>query len=134
MKNQILIGTPTSPRFAPCPSTVKAGDPVLLGIVPAVALDDYQANEGGTTFYTNGTFALTVVGTSSISPVANEKISAGQQLYAFGTLDPTTNVTTGLTINATAPPQGIAFGVLDPQYPGAPVASGATDTAAWVRL
>ena len=38
MKNQVFTGTPTSPRFALCPSTVKAGDMVLIGKEPACAL------------------------------------------------------------------------------------------------
>ena len=57
MTNQNFTGTPTSQRqVIPCPSTVKAGDPVLIGALPAVALDSYQANEGGTTFYFGGSF------------------------------------------------------------------------------
>lgn len=133
MKNQILIGTPTSPRFALCPTTVKAGDPVLLGAIPAVALDDYQSNEGGTTFYTNGTFALSVIGASSISPVANQKINPGDPITAFGTPDPVTNVTTGLTLSTTLAPQGVPFGRLDPQYQTG-IAAGVTDANAWVRI
>lgn len=131
MKNQILLGTPTSPRFALCPTTVKAGDPVLLGNVPAVAVDDYQSNEGGTTFYTNGTFALSVFGSTTESPVTGHTIKPGDKLYATGTLDSTTNVTTGLTIDANS--NNTPFGQLDPQYQTS-VASGQTDAAAWVRL
>ncbi len=131
MKNQVLLGTPTSPRFAKCPITVKAGDPVLLGAIPAVALDDYQANELGTTFYTNGTFVLSVVGSSTHSPFTGHQINPGDKLFAVGTLDAATNVTTGLTI--TAATGDTPFGQLDPQYQ-ASVGAGLTDSAAWVRL
>lgn len=131
MKNQVLIGTPTSPRFALCPTSVKAGDPVLLGGIPAVALDDYQANEGGTTFYANGTFVLTVIGRTQESPAVGAAIKPGDKIYASGTLDSVTNVTTGLTLDAAS--GGTLFGTLDPQYQ-ATVASNATDTAAWVRI
>ena len=132
MKNQMLLGTPTSPRFAFCPTTVLAGDPVLLGGIPAVALDNYQANEGGTTFYANGTFALTVIGRSTESPVVTAAIKPGDKIYAVGTLDATTNVTTGLTLDANSA-TGTLFGRLDPQYQ-ATVSAGATDTGAWVRI
>ena len=132
MKNQVLLGTPTSPRFALCPTTVKAGDAVLLGKIPAVALDDYQANYTGTTFYTNGTYALTVVGESSVSPPVNAVIKPGQALYYNGgTLDATTDVTTGGTISADS--SGTPFGQLDPQYQ-ANVGSGLTVAGALVRL
>ena len=50
MKNQLLVGSPNSARFAACPSTVKSGDLVLVGAQPACALNDYQANTGGATF------------------------------------------------------------------------------------
>jgi predicted RecA/RadA family phage recombinase len=132
MKNQVFIGTPTSPRFSICPITVKSGDPVLLGSIPAVALDDYQANEGGTTFYANGTFALMVMGRSSQSPVVAAAIKPGGKIYAVGTLDTATNVTTDLTLDANSS-SGVLFGTLDPQYQTS-VGSGLTDTAAWVRI
>ncbi len=132
MKNQGLLGTPTSPRFSLCPITVKAGDAVLLGGIPAVALDDYQANEGGTTFYANGTFTLTVIGRSSESPVVTAAIKPGDKIYAVGTLDAPTNVTTGLTLDANSS-TGVLFGTLDPQYQTS-VGAGLTDTAAWVRI
>jgi hypothetical protein len=103
-----------------------------LGTVPAVALDDYQANEGGTTFYTNGTFALTVIGRTSESPVVTAAINPGGKIYAVGTLDVVTNVTTGLTLDANSA-GGVLFGTLDPQYQ-ASVGSGATVTSAWVRI
>ena len=134
MKNQVILSVPGTQRQAACPTTVKAGDPVLLGAIPAVAINDYESIYGGTTFEITGSYALTVIGHSSISPVADEAIGQGAKIYATGgTLDPTTDVTTGITLSATLPPAGIFFGTLDPQYQ-AGVAAGATDTAAWVRL
>jgi predicted RecA/RadA family phage recombinase len=131
MKNQLFTGTPTSARFAACPITVLAGDPVLLGDVPAVALNDYQANTGGATFYTNGTFSLEVIGSSTHSPFTGAAIKPGDKLFASGTLDSLTNVTTDLVI--TGDSSDPAFGVLDPSY-AAGVGSGLTDTAAAVKL
>ena len=90
MINQIFTGTPTSYRFAKCPTTVKGGDPVLLGTIPAVALNAYSSLTGGAVFYFNGTFALTVIGQSAESPVTTHKISPGDDLYATGTLDSAT--------------------------------------------
>lgn len=132
MKNQVYTGAPTSRRFALCPTTVKAGDPVLLGVEPAVALDDYQAGTGGTTFLLGGSFSLTVVGSTTLSPLTGSTVKPGDKLYYDGgTLDGTTNVTTGGTIDKN--PSGTQlFGYLDPSY--VDVASAATDTAATVRL
>lgn len=136
MKNQIYAGTPTSTRFALCPSTIKAGDPVLIGeagdlrAIPAVALNDYSAATGGTVFYTNGTFALTVVAVSQISPAVGEAVNPGDPLFAVGTFDSTTNITHTLTISATDGDQ--PFGNLDPSGTG--ISSAATDTAAWVKI
>jgi len=130
VKNQFYTGTPTSRRFAPCPTTVKAGDPVLLGKVPAFALDDYQAVTGGTTFMLNGTFTTTVIAESSVSPVVGAQVNPGDALYARGTLDATTNVTTGLTITATS--GDTPFGHLDPS--DNKILSGVTNTAALVLL
>ena len=131
MKNQYFTGTPTQARFALCPTTVKAGDAVMVGSEPAVALDDYQSNTGGTTFYFGGSFNLTVVGVTVISPVSNVALGPGHKVYYDGgTLDSATNVTTGGTLDgASGQP---LFGFIDPSYVG--VSSGVTDTAAIVRL
>ncbi len=133
MKNQVLLGTPTSPRFAACPITIKAGDPVLLGngTIPAFAVDDYQANYGGTTFYTNGTYATTVVASTSESPIVGSAVKPGDELYATGTLDSATNVIYNLTIDKNS--SNTKFGQLDPQV-GVTIASAQTDTNAAVRI
>ena len=130
MKNQYYTGTNVSRRFALCSSTVTAGMSVLIGTIPAVALDNYQANTGGTTFLCNGSFVLTVVAATVISPVTGSQVNPGDKLYATGTLDSTTNVTTGLTISKAT--GGTLFGHLDPS--GTIIASAATDTAAVVVL
>lgn len=131
MKNQYFSGTPTSRRFALCPSTVKAGDAVLIGTMPAVALNDYQAVAGGAVFSFGGSFVLTVIGQTVASPQTAAALLPGHKVYAIGTLDATTNVTTGLTIDGAT--GGTLFGEIDPAYT-AGVTSGATDTNAVVAL
>ena len=130
MKNQVFAGPPTAPRFSLCPSTVKAGDLVLVGTAPACALNDYQSNSGGATFYYEGTFTGTVIAVSQISPPVNVALGPGAALYATGTLDAATNVTTGLTISGAS--TGTAFGRIDMTGPG--LSSGTTNTAANIRL
>lgn len=132
MTNQVFTGTPTSRRqIIPCPTTVKAGDAVLIGRLAAVALDSYQANEGGTSFLFGGSFALSVVAQHG-SPLVSGAIGPGDLLYADGgVLDVATNVTTGFTINADSV-NGVFFGYLDPQQPK--ILSGVTNTAAIVLL
>lgn len=133
MKNQVYMGPPTGARFVACPTTVKEGDAVLVGSEPAVALNDYQSAAGtgnpsavgGATFYFGGTFSLTVVGSSSHSPYTPEALKVGDKVYASGTLDTATNVTTGLLISGTT--SDTPFGYIDPTGPG--VSSGATVTA-----
>lgn len=132
MKNQVILSVPGTQRQAACPITVRAGDPVLLGTIPAVAINDYESSYGGTTFETSGSYILTVIGRSTESPVVTAGIKPGGKIYAVGTLDSVTNVTTGLTLDANSS-TGTLFGTLDPQYQTA-ITAGATDTAAWVRL
>ena len=131
MKNQVYSGPPTNARFVACPTTVKAGDLVLVGTQPACALNDYQANSGGASFYFSGTFSGTVIGSSTHSPYTPAAIKPGDPLYASGSLDSDTNVTTGLLITATTTDH--PFGCLD-ETSGSGVSSGATDTAAPIRL
>ena len=130
MKNQVYSGAPTNPRFVTCPTTVKAGDLVLVGTAPACALNDYQSVSGGATFYFSGSFTGTVIGSSSHSPYTPVAINPGSPLYASGTLDSATNVTTGLLITATT--SDTPFGRIDESGPG--VSSGATNTAAIIRF
>jgi predicted RecA/RadA family phage recombinase len=130
VKNQYYTGTNVSRRFALCPTTVLAGDPVLIGTIPGVALDNYQANTGGTTFLLNGSFVLTVIAATVVSPVTGSAAKPGDKVYATGSLDSTTNITTSLVISKAT--GGTLFGHIDPSYPT--ITSGTTDTAAVVVL
>ncbi len=130
MKNQRYAGSWTNARFVACPTTVKADDLVLVGTAPACALNDYQSNSGGATFYFSGTFEGTVAGLSQISPPVNLALKPGDPLYATGTLDSATNVTTGLTISGAS--GGTPFGRIDETGPG--VSAGATVTNAGIRF
>lgn len=116
MKNQLYTGTSTSRRQVALPVSVKAGDPLLVGNRPCVALDDYQANIGGATCLFNGSFSLTVAASSSHSPYTPAAINPGDKIYAFGTLDAPTNVTYALTL--TGDVSDTLFGNLDPTGPG----------------
>lgn len=131
MINQAFTGTPTNSRFALCPSSIVAGQPVLLGTLPAVALNAYSAITGGATFSFNGSYFLTVIGQSAESPVTTHQINPGDKLYATGTLDSTTNVTYNLTIDANS--SNSLFGRYDPNNE-THVAAGATSLQAIVQL
>jgi hypothetical protein len=136
MKNQVYSGTPTSRRFGACPTTIVAGDAVLIGNstgvdMPAVALNSYSAATGGAVFSFSGSFNLTVIGATVVSPQTPAAIPPGGRVYGTGTRDATTGVTYGLTLSAT--PGDQFFGFIDPSYVGG-VSSGATDTAAVVKL
>lgn len=129
MINQLKIGDPRYNRFSLCPSAVTSGMPVLIGTVAAVALDAYDSTLGGTTFCTDGDYSLTVIGQSTQSPVSGLQVNNGDELYASGTLDATTNVTYNLTIDKTR--GNCPFG----NYLGtSPILSGVTSTTAEVRL
>lgn len=128
MINQIFSGTPSSRRQVLLPATVKAGDAILVGSEPAVALDSYQANIGGATCLFNGSFALSVTAKSSLSPSTGSQVNPGDKLYADGgVLDAATNVTTGFTLDKNSS-TGVLFGRLDPS--AASISSSATNTAA----
>ncbi len=127
MKNQHFTGTPTSRRFALCPTTVKAGDVVLIGTQPAIALDDYATATTGTTFLLNGSFDITVNAWKGTSPLTGPAIKpCDKGFFNGGVLDSPTNVTTGGTISKNS--GGTFFGRLDPE--NASVGSGLTATAA----
>ena len=133
MKNQVYQGTPTSPRFVLCPTTIQAGDIVIIGTQVACALNDYQSVSGGATFYFNGSFTGTVHGSSTESPFTPAAIGPGESLYATGTTEVVgaTTFITGLEITADSADHLV--GVLDESYTSG-VASGATDTAALIRI
>jgi predicted RecA/RadA family phage recombinase len=107
--------------FFLCPAAVTKGMPVLIGVTPAVAIDDYNPRSGGTVFALEGVYALSVVATAAIGP--------GGKIYAAaGTLDAPTNVTTGLTLSSVN--TGVPFGAL--LGPG--ILIGVTNPTAPVRL
>ena len=127
--NDAKRGTPQNVIWMPCPSAITSGMPVLLGTIAAVAMDAYDSTTLGTTFMTDGAFFLTVTGQSTQSPNSVQTIARGDQLFASGTLDATTNVTYNLTIDKTR--GNVSFG----NYIGAAsITAGVTDTNAIVRL
>jgi predicted RecA/RadA family phage recombinase len=127
--NQVKIGVPQNNRWFPCPSAVTSGMPVLIGTMAAVAMDAYDSSTGGTTFCLDGSYSLTVIAQSTQSPVSGEQVNPGDELFASGTLDSTTNVTYNLTIDKTR--GNTPFGNLDQN---AVILSGVTNTSAIVRL
>lgn len=129
MLNEIRQELPANARPYPCPSTVKAGDAVLIGKLPGVAVDDYNSRTGGTVFRLSGTFALTVIAATVVSPVTGSQVNPGDLIYATGTLDATTNVTTDLTLSKAS--GGTVFGTYDDTTTIAP---GTTSTSAAVKL
>src|SRR5277367_6373764 len=118
MINQQNTGTPTSRRavLLPPSSTVVIlpGTPLLIGLLPFVALDGNQFAVGAPTVVGlfGGSFDLTVIGQSAESPQTTHKINPGDKIYAVGTLDTTTNVTYNLTLDANT--GNTLFGYLDP--------------------
>jgi len=113
----------------PAPSAITKGMPVLIGTMPGVAIDNYNATTGRCTFCLEGIFTITVIAQSTQSPVSGLTLNVGDELFASGTLDATTRITYNLTIDKT---RGNApFG----NYVGsAAVTAGATSTTAAVKL
>ena len=130
MRNQVKIGLPQNARWFPCPSAVTSGMPVLIGTMAAVAMDDYDSSTGGTNFMLDGSYNLTVIGQSTQSPNSVQAVNPGDELYASGTLDATTNITYNLTIDKTR--GNCPFGNLEAPTGG--IAAGVTSTTAVVRL
>ena len=126
--NQVKAGLPQNRRFFKCPTSVTSGMPVLIGTLAGVALNDYDATLGGTTFDLDGTFSLTVFGGDSTSAGNSKQINPGDEIYAIGTYDSATNCQTALVLDATL--GNIPFGSLDQQTS---VSAGATVLAS-VRL
>lgn len=127
--NTAKMGTNVNNRWFPCPSAVTSGMPVLIGTIAAVALDAYDSSTGGTTFQTDGSYFLTVIGQSQQSPVSGIQVNPGDELYASGSYDATTGVTYNLTIDKTR--GNTPFG----NYEGTtPILAGVTNTSAEVRL
>jgi hypothetical protein len=128
MINQVYAGTDTS-RRPPAISYpgVTAGQPYLIGVLPAVALDTAAnvANNTPTMLF-GGSFSLTVTAKSSLSPSTNKAINPGDPIYADGgTLDGASNITYGFTLDANS--TSTLYGHLDPTGPA--IAAGTTATA-----
>jgi len=120
--------------FFLCPSGITKGMPVLIGNQPAVAIDNYSSATGGTTFCFEGVYALTVSAASTMSPVSGLSVNPGDQLFATGTFDPTTNVTYNLTIDKTR--GNIPFGCYFPvnAFSAQTIAAGGSSTTAPVKI
>lgn len=122
-------GNPTR-RFYSCPSTVVAGDPVLVGaVLPAVAFESYNATRGGAVFELDGTHALTVIAATVISPLTGSDVNEGEKIYATGTTDGTTGMMTTLTLSKAN--GGVLFGSYDNPTK---ITSASTSTSARVKL
>lgn len=89
----------------PVPSTVVSGDPILVGAMAAVAQESYTppgsvTPTGQVSVALIGCFFLSVTAKSSLSPSVGSAVKPGDKLYLDGgTLDSTTNVTTGGTLD-----------------------------------
>ena len=129
MVNEIKQDRPGNSRFFKCPTAVTSGMPVLIGTLAGVALDAYDSSLGGTVFRLSGTFALSVFGGDSTSAGNSQDINPGDEIFATGTHDGTTNVTYNLTLDATK--GNIPFGSLDQQTK---VTAGTTNAYAYVKL
>lgn len=130
MLNEIRQDRPADARPYTCPTTVQGGDLVLIGALPAVAVDDYNPNTGGTVFRIAGTFALTILAATTVSPLVGSTVKQGDKIYASGgTLDATTNVTTDLTLSKAS--GGTLVGTYDDPTD---ITSGTTNTSAALKL
>lgn len=88
------------------PSAVTVGMPVLVGTLSGVviALQPLPTPTSPTTATIDlgeDCYFLSVVGQSQLSPNSVAQINVGDELYASGTLDATTNITYNLTIDKT---------------------------------
>lgn len=91
------------------PSTVLSNDPLLVGTMSVVAQENYSAARQ-TSAARIGAFFLTCTAKSALSPSTNSAIKPGDKIYADtdGTLDTTTNVTRGFTLDKNS--SGTLFG------------------------
>lgn len=91
----------------PVPSAVTVGMPVLVGTLSGVvlALQPIPAGAGSFTTATIDTgddcYELSVIAQSTQSPISGLALKMGDELFASGTYDATTNVTYNLTIDKT---------------------------------
>jgi len=90
----------------PVPAAVTVGMPVLVGVLSGVvlALQPIPTPLSPTTATIDlgeDCYFLTVSGGSTQSPVSGEAVKPGDELFAIGTYDATTNVTYNLTLDKT---------------------------------
>lgn len=114
--NKVIERAGTLQFTVPPSSTVviTSGDPLLVGELPVVANE--SNNDATRPQYNNqlsvdaeGAFNLSVVGKSTLSPAVNKAVLPGDPVYADGgSKDATTNVTTGITLDANS--GGVLFG------------------------
>jgi hypothetical protein len=124
MTNEVKQDRPGNARFFKCPSAVTSGMACLIGTLAGVAMDAYDSSLGGTNFRFSGSFALSVTGQSQSSPNSVQQINPGQEIFASGTYDSTTDVTYNLTLDATR--GNTPFGNLDQSVAVAPSATAVT--------
>jgi hypothetical protein len=116
----------------PVPAAVTVGMPVLVGTLSGVVLalqpiPTPLSPVTATIDLGEDCYFLTVIGQSTQSPNSIQQIKPGDQIFATGTYDATTNVTYGLTLDKTR--GNVPFGnVLDG------IAAGVTSTTCRVRL
>lgn len=115
----------------PVPAAVTVGMAVLVGTLSGVVLSlqpiPTPTSPTTATIDTGeDCYFLTCIGQSTQSPVSGQAIKAGDELFATGTFDATTNVTYALTIDKTR--GNVPFG-----NALTPLASGVTGTVT-VRL
>lgn len=91
------------------PSTVVSNDPLLVGTLAVVAQESYSAAHQCSVSRI-GAFFVTVTAKSALSPSTNSAVKPGDKIYADtdGTLDSTTNVTRGFTLDKNS--SGTHFG------------------------
>jgi hypothetical protein len=116
----------------PVPAACTVGMPVLVGVLSGVILalqpiPTPLVPVSATIDLGDDCYTLTVVGQSQLSPTSGFAVALGDELFASGTYDPTTNVTYNLTLDKTRgnTPFGNALSA---------VASGVTSTTCVVRL
>ncbi len=131
MRNEKYQDRPGNARFELCPSTVVGGDLCLIGasLLPGVALESYDPISGGCVFRFSGTYLLTVVAATDVSPLTGSAVAQGDIIYGAGTLDATTGVTHNVVLSKDS--SGAKVGTYDS---GTPITSGTTSTSAPVRL
>lgn len=101
-------------QFAmPNNAAIVSGAPVLIGSLSAICEESYTPPTGTPTGNVSvaliGAFFLTVTAQSSLSPAVNAAIKPGDKIYYDGgTLDSTTNVTYGGTLDKNS--SGTLFG------------------------